>query len=557
MANIVHMNFQRFFKLPGLRRLAAWVAFCTLPAAMTAQSEATVAIFSINDFHGAFIADGRKDIPGAAALWQTLDSLKEVYPYHITVAAGDNFGGSYFYQATRGTLLPVLFDGLDIHISAIGNHEFDDGQTALAAKWADSPLRPKNWKLDYVCANVRDASGKVPSFAQPFAIQPIHLKGNKTLNVAFVGLLTSTTPLQTSASKVKGLAFDGRYDRVLDSIKRIPEFASVRSAQIRLLLTHIGTKMENGIPVWDDPNGACLQQLNDTTWHGILSAHSHQPVCGNIGKSNYPVVQGKWHGNYISILKIRVDTLTMKVTGITPELCPVREKGRLSQGAARFQAQIDSVLQHATTAGGTPLGKELTCSPADIIHERTDKWRQTAMGELVCEAYAEAYRKAAGLDAGTPIIGISHFGSIRAGFNKGKVTVLDVGEALPFANALRVYKLTGKQLRSLIDFGLHNQQYGWLQTGWLQTASKKDGHVTSLYYTGQNGKRLSLADDKDCFIVTDEFITTGGDGYLPELFPSRQEIRVGHLPKTTDAFIQYLDQFEVLPVERLREYETR
>ena len=61
-----------------------------------------VAVFSINDFHGAFIASPEKGIAGAAAVCETLDSLKKVYPCHLTVSAGDNFGGSYFHQATRG-----------------------------------------------------------------------------------------------------------------------------------------------------------------------------------------------------------------------------------------------------------------------------------------------------------------------------------------------------------------------------------------------------------------------------------------------------------------------
>ena len=81
-------------------------AGCRTVPAPAPPEDVTVAVFSVNDFHGAFVADGRKGIPGAPALWQTLDSLRRVYPNHITVSAGDNFGGSYFYQSTHGVLLP-------------------------------------------------------------------------------------------------------------------------------------------------------------------------------------------------------------------------------------------------------------------------------------------------------------------------------------------------------------------------------------------------------------------------------------------------------------------
>ena len=76
----------------------------------------TVAVFSLNDFHGGFVRNDYKNIPGAPAVWQTLDSLKSVYPYNVTVAAGDNFGGSFFYAATKGVLLPVFYNDLGIRL---------------------------------------------------------------------------------------------------------------------------------------------------------------------------------------------------------------------------------------------------------------------------------------------------------------------------------------------------------------------------------------------------------------------------------------------------------
>ena len=73
---------------------------------MSGKAQQQVAIFSINDFHGALDRNDHKGIVGAANVLQTLDSLKHVYPCNITVSAGDNFGGSYFYNVTKGVLLP-------------------------------------------------------------------------------------------------------------------------------------------------------------------------------------------------------------------------------------------------------------------------------------------------------------------------------------------------------------------------------------------------------------------------------------------------------------------
>lgn len=110
-----------------------------------------MAVFSINDFHGAFVRNDFKGIPGAPAVLQTLDSLKQVYPYNVTVSAGDAFGGSYFYKATQGQLMPVFFNEAGIRISALGNHEFDDGVRSLTKNGA---IYPKSRRIGTLLMSV-------------------------------------------------------------------------------------------------------------------------------------------------------------------------------------------------------------------------------------------------------------------------------------------------------------------------------------------------------------------------------------------------------------------
>lgn len=521
--------------------LAAVLAAAMAPASRAEEKDCvTVAVFSINDFHGAFMQDLRKGIPGAAAVWQTLDSLKAAYPLHLTVAAGDNFGGSYFATATDGALMPVLFNDLGIRLSAMGNHEFDNGTAWLADKWKNDPLRPSGWDICYVCANVRDSSGHTPSYMQPCATEDIVLPSGKRIKVGFVGLLASSTPLQTRKKNIAGLSFSGDYAAVLRQLRSAPEYADVARADVRLLLTHVGTKTASGSPAWDDADSANIAAFSDPDFHGILSAHSHKPVCGRINDGRYPVVQGEWHGNYVSILKCRIDTASMTVRSVEPELCRVNPHIPLGEGPKRFNAQIDSLLRVTKTPGGVPLGERLTASESVLFHDRNDKYQLTEVGGLVCAAYADAYRKAAHAGNDAVIVGASHFGSIRAGFPKGDISVLDVGEALPFSNALKCYRLTGAQLKALVDFGLHNRKYGWLQTNSLTIFLDKAGNVSRLAYATPDGKNVALDDEKSCILVADEFITTGGDGYAPASFPEAQAVNDVRLPATTDAFINYL-----------------
>ena len=521
------------------RKLLA-LALTTLTS-LTAAAQQQVAIFSINDFHGAFVRNDHKGIVGAPSVLQTLDSLKQVYPCNITVSAGDNFGGSYFYNVTHGALLPVFFNAAGIRLSAVGNHEFDDGQRSLADKWNGLSTRPEGWDISYVCANVRSTTTKaIPNFAQPVASVPITLPDGRTFRVAFVGLIASSTPQQASVRKLAGLTFDGRYEAVLDSVMKLPEGNLVKDANLRLLLTHVGSNMNTeGQPVWDDKDVAHLQQINSPLWHGILSSHSHKRVCGTINEAHYPIVQGRWHGDYISMLLCTIDNKTLQVTKVEPHTIAVMPKDSLEPAAARLQAQVDSLLLHTTTPGGTPIGTRLTTAMRDLPHDRDHKYCQTVVGELVCKSYAEAFRHAAELSDDTPIIGCSHFGSIRSGFTKGPVSVLDVGEVLPFSNALKIYQLKGAQLKALVEFGFNNLRFGWLQTGNLKV-ERKDGHIVGLTYVSPQGKETPILANKKYYLVADEFITTGGDGYSPSFFPTKQEVIQEGMPSTTDAFVQYL-----------------
>lgn len=500
----------------------------------------TIAIFSINDFHSAFVRNDSQGIPGAASILETIDSLKSVYPYHVVVASGDNFGGSYFSQTTQGVLMPYFFNALGIRISALGNHEFDYGQNYLANKWANTPLCPLGWKLQYVCANVRDKSGNIPAFAEPFVVHSIQLSEGHYVDVAFTGLITSATPWQASASKLKGLSFDGRYNDVLDSLQAQPTYAPMAAADIRILLTHIGTNQLHEQPFWEDRDAAAMQRINNKKFHGILTAHTHQRVCGRINEQKYAVAQGGWHGKYISILKVAYHPLKCCVVSVEPELCPVRPAETFSSKSQQLQNLVDSLLLHTTTPGGTPIGEVLTTLPRPLLHSRSQLTQQTEMGTLVCSSYAEAVRSALKLSPTDVVIGVSHFGSIRAGFNKGDIRVLDVGEALPFANAIKVYKMTGSELLDLFKFGLSHTILGIMQYANVEIRKNSDGAAESLVYVTPQGQKIPLTAEGVYLLAADEYMTLGGDGYAKSLFPSNKEIKVEHLPSTTDAFIAFL-----------------
>lgn len=112
----------------GLKKqfVSAFLLGSALTAPLFAQDIATpsnsidtLAIFSFNDFHGAFASDGIT--PGAARLVQMTQNEKQRYPHSIVVSGGDNFSGSYFSKITKGEPIKEMYEAMDVEMSAIGN----------------------------------------------------------------------------------------------------------------------------------------------------------------------------------------------------------------------------------------------------------------------------------------------------------------------------------------------------------------------------------------------------------------------------------------------------
>ncbi len=498
------------------------------------QNAVTIAIFALNDFHGAIVQDERKDVPGAANVIETLDSLKRIYPHNVIVSAGDNFGGSYFSTATNSSLIPAFFNYADICISVLGNHEFDNGQEFIAQKFQKSKFHPKGWDIEYVCANIKNLNEQYPDYVKASCTKDILISPSCTLKVAFTGLLTASTPTQTRASNIKGLVFNKDYIREI-------QYARTES-DINILLSHIGSNQKTGKPSWDDPQFENLKNISKNDFHGLITAHTHELVCGRINEDSIPIVQGDCNGTHIAMLKCLVDTTTKEVVSVVPELIRVNKHLQFGTKASEMQRLIDITLKDTKTEAGFSLNEYLTEAKEELIHNRKQKFCFTEVASLVCESYAEAFRNVALVKSDEIVIGISHFGSIRAGFPKGKITVLDIGEVLPFFNELYAFRLQGRDLKKLVEFGLHNDKYGWLQMSDLEIFcnNPRDKKVIVLYYKSSDGRRIKLKSRKRYTVIADEYISNGGDGYAPSFFPKEQKIEIKGMPKSTDAFISYL-----------------
>lgn len=503
-----------------------------------------VAVLAINDFHGSFLKNEAQGVPGVANLYLCLDSLKKKYPNNITVSLGDNFGGSYFSSQTKDQYYPWLFDLLDIHISTVGNHEFDNKVSFLADKWKSFLPEGDSLALTYLGANISEDSVKtiVPPYISPMMNVVIPIKNSsQKVTLSLVGLLTSTCRQQTRAENVQGLEFFPHYYKILKELSEDSIYGpKLKASEIQLLLLHLGTDMKNGLPVWSSKLDAeNMFGVKDLGYDGMFTSHSHKLVCGEL--DGIPVTQALKYGKYVAIQSFLVDTITRMVYPETPMIHKVAFSNVNNQQTKAINDKLNKIMAQTKNNMGLSLSEKIAFCEETMTHSRSDKDKLIPLGSLICESFADRVRNVLKLSDDQVVIGLSHFGSIRMNLNKGEVKAIDAGQILPFQNPLKLYKMEGQKLLELIEYGLNNKEYGCLQMNRLKLIVKDQQGKRLLQkaiYNLPSGEQVEIKPDNNYYVVIDQFIAKGGDGYICDNYSDI--IVEADLCSTTRAFLNYL-----------------
>ena len=475
----------------------------------------TLSLVSFNDFHGAFASD--KGVPGAGKLVQTILTQKEQNKNTIVLSVGDNFSGSYFSRITRGNPLPEMFREMDVKMSAVGNHEFDWGLPYLTDT--------AKVYMNFVAANIISERGDSLEWAKPYRIVNLEMKNGGMVRVAFVGLTTTETAHKTSPENIRGLAFvHPTYVARVETACRLKKEGKV---DLVVLLMHIGTNMKNK-DIIEEENAKSLPYLNGVD--AIISGHSHEVVLSKV--NDVPIIKAGVNGTHVGKLDFKVvrEGGSCKVSYIGGDTI---RTGEVSN------PYIDSLVNNVLEEYG--LSDSLTNAKDALIHDRTvNKWDYTSVGAYVTAAYVQSFLQSecvADELKKLPVIGVNHYGGLRASIPAGKVTRLRAGNVLPFGGNVVAYRFTGKRLKQLLDDGRRNKN-GFLQMSYLKLHLNSKGNIETITDCRTN---KIIRDEDKCIVVLDAFITSGGDGYDSKLF-SGHEIGDFNNQKleTTTAFIDYL-----------------
>ncbi len=204
----------------------------------------------------------------------------------LLLHAGDFGQGTSYFTVLKGDMEIELMNELGFDVSALGNHEFDNGPEDLARRLKDA-------KFDVVCANYDFSNlGGLDKYVKPYKIVK---KGGK--KVGIIGLLVDVTTVVD-----RDIAENMTY---LDPIEVTNKYAKIlkeeKGCDIVIVLSHLGTVGRR--PCDMDIAAEC------SNIDYVIGGHSHtfleRPamVKGPDGK-DVPVVTTGCYGVYVGDLKI-------------------------------------------------------------------------------------------------------------------------------------------------------------------------------------------------------------------------------------------------------------
>src|SRR5699024_5358479 len=117
------------------------------------------------------------------------------------------------------------------------------------------------------------------------------------------------------------------------------------------------------------------------------------------------------------------------------------------------------------------------------------------------------------------VIAFQNGGGIRETIEKGPITAGDVINVLPFGNDPVVGKLTGEELKDILEHSVHlapEYHGGFLHVSGMTfkyDSSREPGDRVVEMKVDKNGETVDIDPDKKYLVTTNEFTAQGGDGF--------------------------------------------
>jgi 5'-nucleotidase len=516
--------------------LAALFALYRSPSTTPPTAHVVVTILAINDFHGNLrpppggisIADPQdktKKIAvsagGAEHMATLVKQLRANKKNSVFVAAGDLIGASPLLSALfhdEPTIESLSAMGLEI--TAVGNHEFDEGRTELL-RMQNGGCHPKDGcqgphkfagaKFRYLAASTVDKStGKtlLPAYA---------VKEFEGIPVAFIGLTLKGTPNVVSPSGVVGLEFRDEAETINALVPQIRQ----RGIEAIVVLIHEGgfpTGDYNECPGISGPIVDIVGKL-DKAVDLVVSGHTHRAYrCVIDGRL---VTSADKFGTVVTEIELQLDRKTRDVVSAKADNLIVRT------GAYAKDPEQTALLAAYEALVKPPGGRPVGSITAALSRDEGPAG-ESVLGQIIADAQLAATQSE---KDGGAVIAFTNPGGIRTSLPRsadGVVTFAEIFAVQPFGNPLVTLSLTGAQIKTLLEQQWLNQPKPRILQVSKGFAYTWDDRRPRSDFVAAEGITLHgrAIDPAGRFRVTvNAFLADGGDGFA--VFKEAAEPRGG------------------------------
>jgi len=417
-----------------MRRTILWL-FCLvlfLPGPANAQKSAsattTITILQLNDVYEISPVDNNKH-GGLARVTTRVKEERARSPYTLFMLAGDFISPSLASGEFKGKQMVATLNAAGLDIATLGNHEFDYTLDVLAERMKES-------RFSYVAANVFDKkTGQVFGGAQPYIIRKFG-----DVRVAIFGLLTTET-----ATKAKS----GGDVRITDPIaagRRLSRQLRRLGADIVIALTHLSMCEDKRL-------------AREANIDLIVGGHEHELLQALSGRTHISKMGSD--GRSLGRIDLHVARVArggrFQLKSIDWWSLPVDETVAIDTEVAGVVAGYEDQLRQIYPGLDDKIGTstvELEARSAVVRRHECN------FGNLL----ADVYRSSLSADAA-----LVNSGGIRSDktYGPGNITRRDILSILPNKNSLVKVRVTGAQIKRLLENG-------------VSTAGEEDGRFPQI-----------------------------------------------------------------------------
>ncbi|XP_015125991.1 protein 5NUC [Diachasma alloeum] len=429
--------------------------------------------------------------------------------------AGDTYQGTVWCTVHRWKIVTKFLNLLAPDAISLGNHDFDDGPESLV-----SFLNATTFPV--LAANL-DLSLE-PQLASSRLQKSVVLNsyGHK------IGVIGYLTPETKSISQTGQVNFLDEIASIKKEVHRLQE----QGVKILIALGHSGFSMDKRIAAEVDGIDLVIGGHTNTflytgTEPDLEISEGLYPteILQKSGRKVY-VVQAYAFTKYLGNLTLDFDSRgeVIKIVGH-----PVLVDGKIEQ-AKDILEELEQWRPAIQALQNQTVGYTKVFLDGDAKNCRR---KECNLGNLIVDAMVEYNAMEYGKGQGwtDAPIAIHSSGTIRTSLNKKpteNITMTDVMAVLPFNNGLGKIKITGRQLKEVLEWSVHDLVYNYtadlkgafLQFSGLQVhydLSRPNGaRVVAAYARCSSCKIPSfnpLDDDETYVILAPDFLHAGGDGY--------------------------------------------